>query len=116
MLLLPKKDFHQLLDQSTEFRALVFDGFSKRLSDVIRRTTELATRSIDQRLAATLLAKARDSNNVFKVTHEELAIEVGTAREVISRRLSSYEKRGLLRKQRGQIAVLDTDALCNFCN
>lgn len=115
LVLLPKKEFEHLLHHSTEFRMQVFSGFSNRLSDVIQRTSELTTRSVDQRLAATLIAHAQQNNCAFNVTHEELAIEVGTAREVISRRLAAFEKQGVLTRDRGHISIGNIRALGEIC-
>ena len=101
-----------MLDRSAEFRQFVFDGFAERLTTVIQRTSELATYSIDQRLAAALLARCEwQGNLVLHVTHEELAVDIGTAREVVSRRLALFEKDGLVFRHRNYLEILDENLI-----
>lgn len=108
ILLLPKDKFNNMLAEFTSFRQFVFDGFSDRLSTMIQRTTELATYSVDQRLAAALLARSEwYQDRILYTTHEELAVEIGTAREVISRRLRAFESDGLVRRNRKYLEIID---------
>ncbi len=106
--LLPKNEFSRMIDESSSFRQFVFDGFSERLATMMQRTSELATYSIDQRLAAALLVRAEwQRDRLLPVTHGELAIEIGTAREVVSRRLATFEKEGCVRRHRNCLEILD---------
>lgn len=108
ILMLPKDKFNNMLSEFPAFRQFVFDGFSDRLSTMIQRTTELATYSIDQRLAAALLARTEwHQDRVLYTTHEELAVEIGTAREVVSRRLRAFERDGLVRRNRRYLEIID---------
>ena len=101
--------FEQTVELSTHFRRFVFDGFSQRLARVIGRMEELAFTSIDYRLAKALVdLHERDQT---QVTHNELAVELGTAREVVSRHLKKMEARGLIALGRGQVTVLDLPEL-----
>lgn len=112
ILLLPKNAFNDMLTELPSFRQFVFDGFSDRLSTMMQRTNELATHSIDQRLAAALLARSEtQKQHVLNMTHEELAIEIGTVREVVSRRLKIFEKDGLVRKNRKALEIIDEKRL-----
>ena len=112
ILLLQERRFNDMLDRSAEFRQFVFDGFAERLTTVIQRTSELATYSIDQRLAAALLARCEwQGNLVLHVTHEELAVDIGTAREVVSRRLALFEKDGLVFRHRNYLEILDENLI-----
>jgi CRP/FNR family transcriptional regulator len=97
--------FQSALDRSPWFRQLVFDGFSSRLSSIIQKIEELAFRSIDARLASALLEL--DRKNVQDVTHQDIAVELGTAREVVSRHLKRFEADGLVQLGRGQVAITD---------
>jgi CRP/FNR family transcriptional regulator len=47
----------------------------------------------------------------LSITHQELAAELGSAREVISRQLKEFERRGWIRLGRGQLQLLDAAAL-----
>lgn len=110
--LLPQRNFTEMLEESSAFRQFVFDGFSERLATMMQRTSELATYSIDQRLAAALLARSElQQDRMLHITHEELAVEIGTAREVVSRRLGSFEKAGMIKKHRRNLEILDESLL-----
>lgn len=112
ILLVPQTLFQTLLYESASFRKFVFNGFADRLSSLMQRTGELATFTIDQRLVSALLAhKQLSGDAVIKLTHEELAIEIGSAREVVSRRLAVLEKDGLIRKHRGSLEIINTSDL-----
>lgn len=104
-LAIPTSSFQSALEDSTWFRQVVFDGFSSRLSSVIRKIEELAFTSIDSRLAAVLLEL--DRKGVNDVTHQDIAVELGTAREVVSRHLKRFETDGMVRLGRGQISITD---------
>lgn len=108
-LVVPKYAFEQLLQQSSSFRAYVFQGFARRLADVIGRIETIALTSIDSRLANAILS-LHDSGRQ-SITHQALAVELGTAREVVSRRLKRMESDGWLTLGRGRITVRDPDAL-----
>lgn len=101
--------FRSALANSGTFRDHVFNRFSDRLKNVILRVEDLVFESIDARLARTLLKLDRDGKQ--DVTHQELAVELGTAREVISRHLKKFEKDGLIELGRGRVAVTDPGAL-----
>jgi len=113
LVLIPQLAFHSQLTEIPKFRRFVFDGFSERLAVLMQRTAELATQTIDQRLASALLAQINTeaASDVITLTHEQLAIEIGTAREVVSRRLAAFENQGLLVRHRGHIEILDTEKL-----
>lgn len=101
--------FEAALESSTGFRRSVFDGFSSRLASVISKIEEIAFTSIDVRMAAFLLRQ--DPQALGGLTHQRIANEVGTVREVVSRTLKRFEKRGWVALGRGRIRVLDRPAL-----
>jgi CRP/FNR family transcriptional regulator len=72
---------------------------------------EVVFKRMDQRLTDTLIERSQSVGEIIKMTHEELATELGTAREVISRLLKELELNGLVRLQRGSIEILDLKAL-----
>ena len=111
-LAVPSSVFSQLLENSTWFRAFVFDGFSGRLTDVIEKIEEIAFTPIDKRLATVLLEL--DARKVHRVTHHDLAVELGTAREVVSRHLKQFERHGLLKLGRGRISIVDRPRLADL--
>lgn len=105
-----RKAFQTAVERSPEFCRFVFESFSQRLADVIRRMDEVMFASIDARLAGCILA-ALGRGVLASTTHQDLAVELGTAREVVSRHLKRFESRGLLHLGRGQIEVLEPGEL-----
>jgi CRP/FNR family transcriptional regulator len=74
----------------------------------MRRIEEVAFGPIDTRLVARLLASGE---TVVRTTHHDLAVELGTAREVVSRHLKRFEQRGWVRLGRGIVEIVDPGAL-----
>lgn len=106
--------FAQAIEQSTLFRQFVFDSLGKRLHDVMAKLESVNFTSIDSRIANTLLARKNGAARI-NVTHEALAEEVGTAREVISRHLKQLERKQLITLERGAVVLIDTQALSELC-
>lgn len=106
--------FETALDRFPRFREHVFDGFSSRLTNVIAKISELAFTSIDARLAGALLEL--DRKGEVTITHQELGVELGTAREVVSRHLKRFESEGWVRLGRGQVTVTNAERLQLICN
>ena len=109
---IPSSLFHETLAHSEAFRTYVFRGFAHRLSRVLTRLEDLLEGDIDQMLAETLIAQAREGK--VTVTHQKLADQIGTAREVISRHLKHFEKKGWIALSRGLIQILNVKALEEF--
>lgn len=107
---LSEADFNQGLDTSTAFRRLVFGNLGRRLAEVIARMEQVAFGPIDARLAGCLLNLAGQQPQL-ESTHQALAVEVGSAREVVSRHLKRFEDQGWVRLGRGSIELLDRTAL-----
>jgi CRP/FNR family transcriptional regulator len=92
------------------WRAFLFDLLSQRLVSVLEIVDEVTFQRVDTRLASLLLARAPEENPVV-TTHQELADELGSSREVISRLLGGFAEEGLIRTARGSIELLDLAAL-----
>ena len=105
---IPSHVFHRCLQQSEFFREFVFRNFSKRLADVINRMGTISFGSVDQKLAKALLAFG---GKTIHKTHHELALELGSAREVVSRHLKRFESLGWLSLNRGNIEIIDFESL-----
>lgn len=108
-LVLPRAVFRNLVDRSPAFRDFVFSAYATRLSDLMALIEEVAFRRIDSRLAGWL--KARSGRDGIQATHQEIAAELGTAREVVSRQLKDFERRGWVLLRRGSIDLKDVAAL-----
>lgn len=98
----PRDVAQELIRSSTTFREYAFGALGERLGDVIRLIDEIATQTLEQRLAACLLRKPEP----IEITHRELAEELGSVREVVSRILDDFRRRGLLKTRRGLIEII----------
>ena len=107
MVLLPASAFHVLLESQSSFRTYVFHLFSDRLTDLMQLVSAVAFQKLDQRLAALLIAKESPIHS----THQALADELGSAREMVSRLLKGFADQGWLSLGREHIEVLDRTAL-----
>ncbi len=103
-LAIPRDVFNQGLAQSEAFRNMVFNQYAQRLSDVINLVEELSFGRIDIRLARFLSQQAA-SGDAIEMTHQDIATELGSAREVISRQLKALEKQQLITLHRGSIHI-----------
>lgn len=108
--LVPRDCFDELMSISREFRAFVFEAYSKRITDLFLVIEEIAFKRMDVRLAERLIA-LKGTQDTLHLTHHQLAIELATAREVISRQLKEFERRGWVRLNRGVITLQDLPAV-----
>jgi CRP/FNR family transcriptional regulator len=106
LVMLPQGLFTELLAQAP-FRNFIFNLFAERMADLMRLVEEVAFRKLDQRLAALLLGKGR----VVHATHQQLADELGSVREMISRLLKGFAEQGLVVLGREQIEIRDAAGL-----
>jgi len=109
-LAIPAARFNQAIEHSKPFREFVFNSFSSHLSSLITLVEEVTFGKLDIRLARHLL-NASAGNAALEITHQQLATELGSAREVISRLLKDFESRGWLILSRGSIKILDKQSL-----
>jgi CRP/FNR family transcriptional regulator len=107
LLILPATDFHALIASDEAFRHHVFNLFGERLATVLSLVEAIAYQKLDQRLAALLLAKG----DPVHATHQALADELGSVREIVSRLLRSFEDRGWVDVARERIRIVDRAAL-----
>lgn len=107
---IPRATFDDLIARSPEFRRFVFTAFSARVTSLFRIIDEVAFARMDIRLAHKLLELAHGGDTVTG-TQQQLAAELGTAREVVSRILSEFQRRGWVASSRGVIAILDRQKL-----
>jgi CRP/FNR family transcriptional regulator len=107
---LPYSAFRRALDGSHGFREFVFGAYADRITELLMLIDAISFGRIDQRLASHLLEHA-DGEGKLQLTHQELARDLGTAREVVSRMLKEFERRGMVRLSRGLITLQDRAAL-----
>lgn len=107
---IPRIVFDDLISQSVTFRQFVFTAYSKRITDLFQVIEDIAFQRVDIRLAQKLIDLERGTSQI-KATHQQLAAELGTAREVISRQLGEFQRRGWIRQSRGAVELADLAAL-----
>ncbi len=110
---IPAARFHDALAHSAPFRHFVFRAYGRRIANLMALVEALAFERTDTRLARCLLDKGAGKGEIA-VTHHQLAADLGSAREVISRLLKDFEHHGWIRMHRGRIEILDPGALRRF--
>lgn len=108
--LVPRAAFDELIARSPEFRRFVFTAYSHRITDLFHVIEEVAFRRVDVRLAQKLIEMA-GPDGTLQATHQGLATELGSVREVISRQLQEFQRRGWVELGRGVVAVTAPAAL-----
>lgn len=108
--MIPAEVFRDWVNRFDPWRGFVFDLLSQRLSTMMSVIDEVVFHRMDRRVAA-LLAKRGKAQNPIRVTHQEIASELGSSREVISRLLEDFISDGSIRSGRGVIEVLDFELL-----
>ena len=106
LVLMPAEDFELLLGERC-FRDYVFGLFAERMLELMQLIEEVAFRKLDQRLANVLLGKGPQ----LFCSHQQLADELGSVREMVSRLLKGFAEAGLVSLGREQIAILDAAGL-----
>lgn len=105
---IPAQRFRSLLSSEPKFQEIVFRNFAARVGELTDVIDDLLIHRTDQRIARWLANRAGPT---IHVTQQELAQELGTVREVVSRTLKSFENRGWISSGRGTITVLQVAAL-----
>jgi len=110
---IPAMVFDEYIARSASFRKLVFNSYGDRLAALIALVEEISFSKLDVRLAKFLLENS-SVNTPLITTHQALATELGSAREVISRQLKEFEKKGWVKLSRGKIEIMNQIALENI--
>ncbi len=108
LLIVPAPAFAALLAEHPPFRDFVFHLFAERISELMQLVEEVAFARLDQRLAKLLLAR---NETTINATHQQLADELGSVREIVSRLLKGFAAQGLVTLGREQITLTDSDGL-----
>mgnify|MGYP005988156677 CR=1 FL=1 len=110
---IPRQVFDDLVAGSKSFRTFVFSAYSRRITDLFHVIEEIAFQKVDIRLSHKLIELA-GPDNTLSATHAQLAAELGTAREVISRQLQEFQRRGWVTTARGAVTLTNRSALKNL--
>lgn len=106
---IPRAVFDDLAGRSAVFRTFVFRAYAQRIADLFALIDSIVFQRMDVRLAALLLGRAR--GGTVLATHQALAAELGTAREVVSRLLGDFHRRGWVDQARGEVLLVNPEAL-----
>ncbi len=108
--LIPPRDFEARFLGDAAFRRSVLAAIARRFADFEHMVETLAFTALESRVAAALLRLAGDGPEI-RATHEAIAVEIGSAREVVSRQLGALAKQGLVELSRGCVRIRDRAAL-----
>lgn len=108
--MIPDEVFRGWVQRYPLWREFVFSLLSLRLTSVLTLVDDLVFRRLDARAAALLLERSQLQNPIA-MTHQEIASELGSSREVISRILEGFAAKGWIRSARGLVEILDLDSL-----
>lgn len=110
LVVLPPASFRLLFTASESFREHVFSRYSERISDLLQLVSAVAFQKLDQRMAHWLIQR----ESPVRVTHQALADDLGSLREIVSRVLKNFADQGWVALGREQIDVLDGPALARL--
>ncbi len=111
ILALPGNIFRKFLNQVPEFQEFVFAKVFSRLQDVMLTVEEIAFSNMETRIASFLISKLERNQEKLELTHAEIAREIGSAREVVSRTLKIFAEREIVSLSRGKIRILNRHSL-----
>ena len=104
---LPQPLFREMVEQSPYFSYFILHAFSNRFTQLLELLEGVTSMQLGQRLADLLVSRGM----LIQTTHSQLANELGSVREVVSRILKDFEGKGLIKLERGQIQILDPESL-----
>lgn len=113
-LLIPPADVRDWFCRDTHWQRFIFGLLSHRLADIISVVEEVAFKRIDVRLAEQFTRRLAAGEKTIHKTHAEIAADVGSSREVVSRILRDFTQRGLIISSRGSIEIVDNQAIKNL--
>lgn len=107
---LPVGTFQHLMGESAAFRSFVLGDYTRLMTGLFTLIDEVAFSPLKQRLAQRLLSEA-GPQGVAAVTHQKLADDIGSVREVVSRILAQWAEAGLIALRRGAVEIVDRTSL-----
>lgn len=110
-----RQHFQAAIADNPDFRSFVFRAYGDRLTQLFALVEEVLFTRLDIRLARLLLHQGAEGDTL-SITHQAIAAELGSAREVISRSLRDFEARGWILRQHREIHLLNREALKELAN
>ncbi len=109
---IPVEYFEELMSRNVEFQRYFLRRLLRKISSLMIRTEAVTFLSIEERLAKYLWDHfSSNSSTAYITTHEKIAVEIGTAREVVSRMLKAFQDQGVIKLSRGKITLLSSKKL-----
>jgi CRP/FNR family transcriptional regulator len=108
--MIPADTFRDWVKRYDPWREFVFELLSDRLSMVMAVVDEVVFQRMDRRVATLLLNKSKIQHPI-RITHQEIASELGSSREVISRILEDFSQKGVIEVGRGTVEIFDLEEL-----
>jgi CRP/FNR family transcriptional regulator len=109
--ILPPELFQRMIAESPAFRHFLFAMLSGRLSDLMERVERLAFHRLDRRMAEFLTERAEAGFSMVAMTHQQIADEIGSVREMATRTLGQLAEQGLVELSRAGVRIADTGGL-----
>ncbi len=111
VILLSIQQFKELMTINPEFQQYIYKLLAARLLEVMTLVDEIVFHKMDERLIEYLLRHSKNDEDIIQITHEELASQLGSVREVISRLLKGFERDGLIQLSRGKVKIMHRSGL-----
>jgi CRP/FNR family transcriptional regulator, anaerobic regulatory protein len=109
---IPAAQFHKFMAEIPAFREFVLSDYTRLLGSMFSLIDSVAFATVEQRLARRLLVDVGEGWCVEK-THRELAADIGSVREIVSRHLGDWERNGWIKNFRGKLELVDKKALAS---
>jgi CRP/FNR family transcriptional regulator len=110
----PSSLFKDWMEKHEYWRHFIFDLIAQRIAEIISVVDEVAFRHIDVRLANRIFQLYNKNGNPVKITHQNLARDIGSSREVVTRILKDFEEKGDISTARGAITVVNPQSLISY--
>ncbi len=112
VLIIPASIIAALREENLSLRCFLYELATQRFSDVMWAMQQILFKGLDRRLAGFLLDEAeRTGSSTVRMTHEQIAQHISSAREAVARMLKNFSEDGLVSLKRGAITLLDRSAL-----
>lgn len=112
---IPLEKFQRALAHSTAFRNFLFNALLRRLSQMMGLVEQFAFQNLESRLAFLLGQYSRQRNSTcLELTHQDIAADLGTSRETVSRLLKEFERQDCIRLRRGKIELRSPEVLARL--
>lgn len=111
---IPSSLFKDWIEKHEYWRHFIFDLIARRLAEIISVVDDIAFRHVDTRIATKIYQLYIKNGNPIRITHHNLARDIGSSREVVTRTLKDFEEKAYISTSRGTIKVLNPQSLKSY--